>query len=287
MIYLRYGVLALFLGTSVGVASSKELTEAQMHYLRGYWKQQNGDRAGAEECYRKAAELDPTDFYTFLNLGALLSAAKGREAEAEPFLRKAILLKPSDPSAYYNLANALRRSGNRVSEAESLYRKALELSPEEDEYWIGLGLLYYQAEVWKRAEDAFRKAVASNDSSASARYNLAITLSKSPEGEDEALTILRRLQIQSPRDADTYEAIGEILSKRPGEIVEAERMLRKAIELQPEYAEAHKALGDLLAKLPKREREARAAWERALEVCRRLSQTNMIAEIEHSLKETR
>lgn len=96
----------------------------------------NGSLTEAENAYRKAIELDPTDARPWNNLGNLLSDKLKRfdEAEAETAYRKAIELDPTYALPWNNLGRLLEAS-NHLTEAFAAYTQGADLDAELHRYW--------------------------------------------------------------------------------------------------------------------------------------------------------
>jgi tetratricopeptide (TPR) repeat protein len=91
-----------------------------------------------EECFARAANLDPEDPYARNNLGAVLSQ-QGRLDEAIVAYRQAIKKNPDYYKAYSNLGAAYACQGETRT-AIGLYRKALKLNPRDAASHLNLGL---------------------------------------------------------------------------------------------------------------------------------------------------
>lgn len=78
----------------------------------------------AEAAYRKAIELDPSDFDSTLNLGSLL-ANQGREDESRGLLERSVELRPDSGEPHFTLGIVLERIGRSASAREH-YQKALD-----------------------------------------------------------------------------------------------------------------------------------------------------------------
>ena len=68
----------------------------------GWVLQQQGDRAGAMQAYRKAIDLDPSDAMTVNNLALMLMEDK-QFREAATLLRNGLDYAPDVPELHYNL----------------------------------------------------------------------------------------------------------------------------------------------------------------------------------------
>jgi tetratricopeptide (TPR) repeat protein len=78
-------------------------------------------------CYSRAKAIDPNNFSVAFHL-AVLKADIGSWAEAEEHFKDALRLKPSDTHTLMNLAGVLRKL-QKLEESEALVRRALELDP--------------------------------------------------------------------------------------------------------------------------------------------------------------
>jgi tetratricopeptide (TPR) repeat protein len=91
----------------------------------------------AERCYRRALEMDPT------NYNAIICLASNRRApgtqitaeEAKFFLETAISSKPDEWNAYHHLAQLLRELGDKKKALE-LYESALVRVPDTEIEWV-------------------------------------------------------------------------------------------------------------------------------------------------------
>lgn len=72
------------------------------HSRLGWVLQQQGDRAGAMQAYRKAIDLDPSDAMTVNNLALMLMEDK-QFREAATLLRNGLDYTPDVPELHYNL----------------------------------------------------------------------------------------------------------------------------------------------------------------------------------------
>jgi tetratricopeptide (TPR) repeat protein/predicted Ser/Thr protein kinase len=88
----------------------------------GFAKQEAGDLAGAEECYRRAIEKDRHYARPYCNLG-LLAQGTGQVAEADSMFRLAIALDPRFSAALVNLGNLYVDA--KPESAEVFYTRAL------------------------------------------------------------------------------------------------------------------------------------------------------------------
>jgi tetratricopeptide (TPR) repeat protein len=73
-----------------------------------------GDRASAEQAYRRSIELDPDFVVAYVNLGASL-AADGQIKKAADTFRQGLQIDPLSGELYYGLSAAIRRAGDTAA----------------------------------------------------------------------------------------------------------------------------------------------------------------------------
>jgi tetratricopeptide (TPR) repeat protein len=119
----------------------------------GLWREERGDRAGAQAAWERAIACDGSYSKSWSNLGRAHLEA-GELAQAQTALRQAVRVGPRNAIAHVNLASALARSG-RGAEAAELYERATQLAPGLGPAWRGWG----QALAAQREFDAARAAL--------------------------------------------------------------------------------------------------------------------------------
>jgi serine/threonine-protein kinase len=103
------------------------------HYHDFDWK-------GAEESYRIALKLAPSDADVLTSLGSNKEAL-GRCREAEQFFRKALIYNPLKPIIYLDLGHALS-CDSRYNEAIAVFNKILEINPQYQRAHMYIGRNY-------------------------------------------------------------------------------------------------------------------------------------------------
>lgn len=112
--------------TEEALRLNPELVKAHINLLILYGRM--GNREKAEEHFRAAVKLNPTQFPdAYYNYGVLL-IMQGKLDEAEQAFRKALAISPSYAAAHNDLGNLLERQG-KLPEAAAEYRKATESDP--------------------------------------------------------------------------------------------------------------------------------------------------------------
>src|SRR5262249_54385180 len=129
---------------------------AVAHRVQGLVSLAGGDDALAFQAFSKAAQEDPKDTTSRLNMGAVLLRA-GSYAKAAEQYKSALAAAPDESVAQIGLAAALRgESGGKdakaLDEARALLDKVLERDPHNVAALFNMGIL--QAESLKKPADA-------------------------------------------------------------------------------------------------------------------------------------
>ena len=98
------------------------------------------DWKGAEEAYRKALHLEPSNADVLTGLGDHQNVI-GRYREAEEYYKKALRFNPLKPIIYLDLGNALSCYG-RYTDAIQYFNKILEINPEYQRAHMYIGRNY-------------------------------------------------------------------------------------------------------------------------------------------------
>ena len=115
----------------------------------------------AEDAFNKADPLTTKKedrIYLFFLRGELAERQKHLEP-AEQFFRQALDLDPSNAMTLNYLGYMLADKGIRLPEALKLIRKAVDLEPGNGAYLDSLGWVYFKMGEYEMAEDNLRKAV--------------------------------------------------------------------------------------------------------------------------------
>ena len=178
------------------------------HLLAGNVLQAAGRLDDAMTHWRRATDIEPTQFAAWINLGSH-SRAAGRLPDAIAALTRAVAIAPGVAQAHLELGIALREAGELAPAVESL-RKASELDP------AGLAPTLHLA-------DALRLV----DRSAEAMLLLDALASRHP-GEGAIAKLQGLLALQSGQREAAAAHYARALELRPGD--EEVRHLRDAAE---------------------------------------------------------
>ncbi len=114
----------------------------------------------AEQCLRRAAQLNPRDVNIPVALGVALGRM-GRQEEAVAVLKTAIALDEKNPWAQRTLGGLLLQIG-QVAEAFPHCELAARMLPNDQIAWLGLADAYRLADKAKEAESAYAATIKIN-----------------------------------------------------------------------------------------------------------------------------
>lgn len=130
--------------------------------------------------------------------------------EAIKYLKKALTLDPNHQPSYYLLGMAHVEKKN-YKEAAAAFEKSLELKPDVSEAHVRLGVVYQEIGLPDKAEEEYKKAYASDESSM-ASHSLALLYYEQNKLEP-ALEFVQKSIEKGNRSADAYNLQGVILNK--------------------------------------------------------------------------
>jgi TolB-like protein/Flp pilus assembly protein TadD len=172
------------------------------------------DTDAAEQEYRRAIDLDPSDSNTRHMYGNLLRSA-GRYEEAVEQKRRAAMLDPLSPQIFISLGLTLLAAG-RQDEAYDTFRQAVEL---DSMYWsghAGLGAYYSATGRHDEAVRAHRRALRVSGGNNNARAGLAQALAAAGRKEEakrvlaEVREEVDRTGVHSPAAAFALLAVDDV-----------------------------------------------------------------------------
>jgi protein O-mannosyl-transferase len=158
----------------------------------------------AEQHFRRAIELQPSNDKAHENLWSLLSA-QGRNDDLLAALRDATRVFPTYAAAHYHLGTFLQRSGQR-EEAIGAFQTAVRLDPGLSRARSNLGQLLLEKGDAAGAVAQFEQALAKEPNDAIARYRLATALRQQGRRE-EAVRQLKTILQADPQNRSAAELL--------------------------------------------------------------------------------
>jgi tetratricopeptide (TPR) repeat protein len=180
-------------------------------YVDGFFNLANTLRAQersseAVEFYRRALALSTgNDAEIYNNFGLTLSDLK-QHTEAEAMFRKAIEVRPDFDDSYFNLGLEMTSHGDEEAGFQIL-QKAIEINPKNLLAHAQTGVVLQARGFLREAAEAYRRALAIDDTLTVARRNLGTALAQL--GEPEGLEILQAMVREEPDDASLNWALAE------------------------------------------------------------------------------
>jgi tetratricopeptide (TPR) repeat protein len=105
----------------------KQPTAAMAHYNLGEYLREKGDLDRADQCWQRAAEIEPSFSWPLNQLGNL-AVLRGELKEARNYYDRATRVNSNDAEAQYNFATFLEEQG-QISEARAHYEMFLRSAP--------------------------------------------------------------------------------------------------------------------------------------------------------------
>lgn len=121
----------------------------------GHWAQDEADWSEAENCYRKAFDLSPTEYGYCL--GTALNFL-GRHEEALPILLSQAKEHQPDAMSWFQVAVAREGTGD-IEGCINAYKRALQLDENYDLAWFNLGGVYWNAQNMTDAKATWNEAI--------------------------------------------------------------------------------------------------------------------------------
>ena len=121
----------------------------------GHWAQDEGDWSEAENCYRKAFELSPTEYGYCL--GTALNFLR-RHVEALPILLAQAKEHQPDAMSWFQVAVAREGVGD-LEGSITAYKRALKLDENYELAWFNLGGVYWNSRNKAEAMSTWKEAI--------------------------------------------------------------------------------------------------------------------------------
>lgn len=221
---------------------SEDFLDAYSFLRSGMANERTGDFPGAERSFRRGLEIDPENLDLHNALGWTLFQ-QGRSAEATEEYGKALAVNPDDVKANNNMALALTELG-QLDEAALHFERSLAVEPTA-EIHSDLGFVLDRQGRSEEAVENYRKAIALDPDSASAHFNLAVSLLRRDELDEAEVQYREALRVKPT--AETHNGLGFVLSKQ-GRIDEAIAQFKEAVVANPKYTAAYNNLAGNLIK---------------------------------------
>jgi predicted Zn-dependent protease len=164
-----------------------------------------GDRDTAIHSFRKAAELDPKDLRSMIELGSLLLSG-GKKQEALDVFRKCLALSPDQPAILNNVAYLIADTNGDYKEALDLARKGLQSPNAKGDPHLTdtVGFIYWKQHLNDSALQTFRSVVQKVPENPTYRLHLANALLAQGD-KSGARTQLEAARLRNPTKDEESE----------------------------------------------------------------------------------
>jgi tetratricopeptide (TPR) repeat protein len=216
--------------------------EAQNNLAYAYGMVRPARTADAVRVYRKMAELDPTLYEPWYNLGSLYLQAND-PAAAVVANQEALKRRPDEAYALNNLGRAYEAQG-RMEMAATNYQKAADGRMDVAAFSRNAGLALLRLRRDAEAQKYLENAIAKGDGDPQLRMVLAEIYAR--QGRIEDATKLLEANGQALGEAAAYWFNLGVLKERQKDDAGAETAYRKALEIDPQDIDSTQNLGLLL-----------------------------------------
>jgi len=132
---------------------------------------------------------------------------------------------------------------DRIEEARKIFNDVLDDPDAEIRHYLAIGDSFLKKQLWKDAQDVFRRAIEKDPDSLHVMNRMAISLRKDQKFQ-EALSIYKKAVMLSPRDEGLYYNVARLFLDW-GKPKNAGQMLQKALAINPRFQPAAKLLNDV------------------------------------------
>ena len=220
------------------IAEIKEQFLDAYSFLRaGMANERTGNYPAAVKAYERGLAVEPENV-ELLNAKGFALFQQGKSEQAVVSLQKAIEVDPKHWKSHNNMALASVDLGE-LEVAEAHYRESLAIEPQAAIY-NDLGFVLARQGLPHEAAEMYRESLELDPDSATAHYNLAVSLAGTGELAEAETHLRSSIEIEPTSRALTV--LGLILSRQEGRGDEGVATLRKALELDPDNQEARRLL---------------------------------------------
>lgn len=218
------------MNSQISGAADSSLPETLIERALAHYDAKEFDQARAVS--DELLHLQPRD-YSALHLAGVVATAQERLPEAAEFLKRALEYAPDAEKAavsWFALGKALRQA-NDFRQAQEAFRRALRLNSQVCDYYLELAETYM--DEWKPdlALETLQTAIKRFDSDYRPYVGLGNTLSRWGRQQDALIAYELAIKFK-PDYAQTHVAMGGML-KTLGRFAEAEGEMRLALQLDP------------------------------------------------------
>jgi tetratricopeptide (TPR) repeat protein len=224
----------------LNLAEQIELTNPDVHLMKGSAWLVIGDKHEAEKSFRKAirnAGVEKDDI--LYHIGASYVQA-GEIERAVSYFEKSLNLNPENELALYDLGFFSDQEGDFRKSIE-YYNRYLDIDPFNFSIWFNLGISYNKAGDFEKAIQAYEYALALNEEFDQSLFNIGNAYANAGKYLEAIQKYNEYLELD-PANDDAWCYIGECYLNLE-EHDQAETYYSKAIELNPQNDTAMFGLG--------------------------------------------
>ncbi len=144
--------------------------DARIYFIKALVNVEQGDTAQSVKNLKVAVNLDTAYFEAVMQLGTVLSMRA--DSSAIGYFKRALKLRPYNHAAFYGLGMAYQNAG-KIDSALIIYDSVLKLNQTDPQIYFNKGYIYLvEKPDYKKAEQAFKRAIELDSTYVEAVYNL-------------------------------------------------------------------------------------------------------------------
>jgi len=219
---------------------------AEALYNEGIKEYEEGQYDLAIENFKKAIEIDDSNFDYYFNLAAVYMAVEDYGSAIENF-KKALEINSDDIEVYTNLGMAFYNNGEFENAAKA-YKKTVWLNSMDPENFNNAGIAYCALKNFKEAANNFKHAVRIEPRDQNYNYNLAFACYGAGH-YDLAEEYLVNVMNYDKQKEEGYVLLGKVYIKQQNYDL-AKDTFEKLLSINPYHEEASAFIDKINARKP-------------------------------------
>jgi len=218
-----------------------ESSLSQEYYNKGIYFYENASYDLAIENFKKAINLNPSNFQFYYNLGLVYIKLENYDLAIENF-KKSIELNSTDVDSFHNLGIAYFNK-KEFEKAINIQKKVLKLCPDDPIGYENIGITLFSIKRYAESIVNFKKALELNPNNPNSSYNLAYSYFLNNEYEYAKEYFLYTINLNN-QDEESFYNLGNIYLKQ-NSLDLAKEYYKKTLSINPDHLLAQDALKNL------------------------------------------
>lgn len=239
---IKYCILFAFIIFHFSVCHAEESETANHFIYSGIDQCRNGNFNKGVSLFNRALEIQPQNYYAYLNRGVAFRDLNNPEKAISDF-KKCIELDPDNPEAYTQLGFLSSLRGD-FKDAIRYYSKSIELDPKDYHVYFYRGVTFSNINNHKNAISDLKKCIELEPYNPGAYFQLGFLSSYRGDFKDAIQHYSKSIELD-PKFGSAYGAIG-IVKSVLGNHDEANEVLTLGISRNPHEPMLYIVRGQIL-----------------------------------------